>query len=178
MKNQYLALTGLFVAFGALCFLLWLTRGRNAWLLRHKLKVGAMILSLSSLAISGCKSPTEVTCYVPAPQDEFIMNGPFNEQQSLLLLLSEGHRLSGSLRGSTLEAYSYTLVDMMFVEVGRGALHAVDGAFDENEEPFFLDLDESIPAGFYELRFHVESLDELGEDPGNGWDRFPLEIRD
>lgn len=48
--------------------IVYLSKG-NSWLIGKKLKVGALILSLTT--VFSCGSPPRVTCYDPAPPKEY-----------------------------------------------------------------------------------------------------------
>jgi hypothetical protein len=71
MKRQVfipIAIAAIALAFGIVCFLLWLRRGKSPGLLHAKLRLGGAILTLSAMvagtmALNSCVE----MCYAPPP---------------------------------------------------------------------------------------------------------------
>lgn len=136
-----LAVLGLTLAFVLVSWLVRLSRG-HPWLIRRKLRLGALLLGLTGAA-AGCGEGGTATCYLPAPVDEIYFDSQFRGQDGLVLDLGQGSELSGDLNGRSDSAYSYQiLVDG--TEARRGAVVAADGAFDAVTELFRIPL---TPAG-------------------------------
>lgn len=141
------AAVALTAAFLIVSGLVHLTRG-NPWLIRRKLRLGALLLGVNGAA-AGCGPDTFVTCYLPAPQNWIHFDAPFATDSGLVLDLSAGSALRGEIEEPTSTAYAFRLT-FEETELQRGDLVAVDGAFDESSEAFTLTLDPDHlpPKGF------------------------------
>lgn len=139
------AIAGLTAAFLLASWLVRLSRG-HPWLIRRKLRLGALLLGLTWSA-TGCDHGGTTTCYVPARQDDVSFDDPFYGDSGLRLDLAAGSEMSGWIYGRTSPAYAFQLAEESGAELQRGPLAATDGAFDESTEAFRLALDPSgLPA--------------------------------
>ncbi len=141
-----LAAAVLTAAFLLVSWLVRLSRG-NPWLLRRKLRLGAVLLGLT-WAAAGCEGDGITgggTCYAPLPpSDEVEFDARFYDGRGWVLDLAQGSEMTGTLDYRTSAAYAFQLVATGGSEIQRGDLAASDGAFDESSEAFRLVLD---PAG-------------------------------
>lgn len=137
-----IAVIGLTLAFTLVSWLVRLSGG-HPWLIRRKLRLGAVLLGLTWSA-AGCNGPGSVTCYLPALEDDVHFDAPFVSSAGLTLDLAAGSELTGEIFGPTSDVYAFQLLAADDTEVRRGDLVATDGAFDESEEAFRIVLD---PAG-------------------------------
>jgi len=141
-------LVGLGTAFAIVCVLLALNRG-SATLLRRKLRIGAMILTLQGVATTG--SMASATCY-----DQSVV--PWIEPTS-----SETgtiHVAAGSpvvLEGIVVDAMYEEVCYALFSGdelVTWGQVEAADGTWDSDEEPVRLTISPELiePGRAYDLR--------------------------
>jgi len=88
-----LAVAGIAVVFLVVSIMVSLSRGRSSWI-RHKLKIGGMLLVLTAFYGSGCSSRAERTCY---SQPVFIARIEMYHQKKLVtkeLILEAGKKYS------------------------------------------------------------------------------------
>lgn len=152
-----LAVVAVTVAFIAVSALVRVSGG-NPWLIRRKLRIGALLLGLTWSA-SGCDDEGVVTCYDPIPPEHVELDQQFWGDYGYRLDLAAGHVLTGSVLFRTSEIFSFQLRDATEVEVRRGALSATDGVFDASTEAISLDVGADLPPGSYQLRFYGGDVD-------------------
>ncbi|MFO7652996.1 MAG: hypothetical protein R6X25_04150 [Candidatus Krumholzibacteriia bacterium] len=159
-----LAIIVLAVVFALVCLLVRLSRG-HPWFVRRKLAVGALLLSLT-WSTSGCDDRPDATCYAPQPPEmqTFEFDEQFLPAGTLQLDVGAGTQLTGEVVDRDFDAFAFRLLSAGEQEVTRGALIAADGAFDENTEPFVLDLGADVAPGEYKLEIYPGSPDVI--EPG------------
>jgi hypothetical protein len=164
-KELYLPLVliGLSAAFIAVSFLVWITRGNDS-LLKKKLRIGALILSLSGIG-TGCWT---TTCYEGYPEDYFVLDG-MDTNREIELDLTISNILRGKIENRRGEGYWFLITDQDSVEVQTGILEALDGAFNERAEEFEIAVRSDIPTGDYELTLY-------SADDDNPQARFVLHV--
>jgi hypothetical protein len=150
MRKESFILAGLFAAFAAISLLVWLTRGQNHALLKKKLKIGAMILTLTGVITTGCNA-SDTTCYVAIAEDYILFDDLQHSSGAIVLNLDETNRLDGTLENLTTTVYSFRITDGDGNEVQRDQVVAEDGEFDDHTEEFYLEVDPNLPAGQYVL---------------------------
>lgn len=160
------------IAFVAVSLLVVVTRGRSASLIRKKLALGAMILSLTGTVTgTGCL----VSCYEPPPEctTDLSFEGAFVETADGVyrwrLTVDPGldpalhgeisHDFCAAGEGETV--FSYRLVDPHWVEIQRGDIVPEDGAFDDEIESFSIELPADLAPGEYRLRVHTVRAEEI-----------------
>jgi hypothetical protein len=160
-----LAVVSLTVAFVFVSFLVRLCRG-HPWLIRRKLRLGAVLLGLT-WAAAGCDESGPggaggggVTCYMPAPTDDIMIDDRFRTDSGYVLDLNVEHVLTGEVRYRTTVSYAFQLLLNEHTVFLRGNLVAADGAFDESTEAFLMDLGTELPPTSYELRIYAGSVEE------------------
>jgi|WetSurMetagenome_2_1015567.scaffolds.fasta_scaffold862398_1 hypothetical protein len=170
----------LMIVFAALCLLVWLSRGKNPLVLKQKMRVGAMILSLTATA-SGC-IPIR-TCYKPAPPKNVIN---FNKGGEVNLKTARGKSkqdevvanknsiLKGRLSYMREKNFSYAITDGHGNELRRNNLALLETAA-RNENSFEIDLI-NIAKGTYRLNFYRTTQDAIGQEALER--TFKLKIRD
>jgi hypothetical protein len=175
-----LALVGLGVVFGVLSLLVWMSRGHPG-LIRHKLGVGALLLSFAALLAGGAVGcpETHVTCYIPLSDAEVVSNrislrdlGPNN---ILVIDLQQSAVVTGNIlhvRGTT---FSFSVTQGQAV-LQSNDIDASDGAFDEDVEEFQITIDSNIPAGTYTLRFYSVPASRQESSPHAEIAEFVLQI--
>ena len=172
-----LATVAVALVFALICLLVRLSRG-HPWLIRRKLAVGALLLSLTWVG-SGCSNddiPAE--CYAPLVEsDVFLFDPPFQGDGALLLDLAAGARLTGTVRHCDTTGFAYRLlVAADEQELARGAVAPADGAFDGETEGFVLDLEGRAAPGTFWLEIHRGTPDAIAA--GDHLQRYGLLIVD
>lgn len=154
-----LAVVSLTIAFVLVSGLVRLSAG-NPWLIRRKLRLGALLLGLGWSA-AGCdgNGPGSVTCYAPVLTDEFQVDDSFWTEQGYVLDLSAGHVLTGEILMRTASSYAFEVRAGGETVVLTGELAATDGAFDESREPFQLDLGTEISPESYEVLVYAGTIE-------------------
>jgi hypothetical protein len=146
-----LILIGLSVAFVVVSFLLWLSRGNDS-LLKKKLRIGAIILSLTGTAV-GCGGCGE-TCYLKIPDNQFYLED-HGSVGRIELDMSATNKLTGMIRHRIDEDFWYLIRKQNGEEIQRGNVEPLDGAYDESEEEFEILVRIDIATGEYELEFYL-----------------------
>lgn len=154
-----LAVVAITLAFVAVSALVRATGG-NPWLIRRKLRIGAVLLGLTWSA-GGCDKITG-TCYDPIPGEHLEIDAPFQVDSGYRLDLAAGHVLTGTVAFRTSDSFAFQLSDADGAEVRRGALTATDGAFDASVEAVSLDVGADLAPGEYELRCYGGDIDHGG----------------
>ncbi len=145
------AVVALTILFGLVSFLVWSTRGRNAWLLRRKLAVGAVLLGLTWTA-AGCGDGPSTLCYAPAPPDSVEIDGAAGSE---ITLAADGPRsVTGEVVRRLSDSFSFLITDEADSVRQREDIAAADGAFDSPQEAFAITIAPEIPPGDYRLSFH------------------------
>ena len=148
-----LILIGLSVAFVVVSFLLWLSRGNDA-LLKKKLRIGALIISLSGIAL-GCWSERDCsTCYLVAQENVFTVEEQYMGGR-IVLDMSETYKLTGLVSNYTSEDFWYLIEDYSDNEIQRGMVEPLDGAYDEHSEEFEILVRVDLATGEYKLEFYL-----------------------
>jgi hypothetical protein len=164
MKKEtmlFLVLGLLLIALGVVVLLTMIFRA-NAPLLRHKLKLGLLIISLQAM-IYGCGSPQETTgvieCYAkPIEPDMMSLVCLHYENGVYLYDLSENNTLQVNVSNRQSSAFSYALVDTSHHLYEIGALHAKDLTMNNDWEELVAVIDKNLTPGEYQLRvYNVDS---------------------
>jgi hypothetical protein len=148
-----LILIGLSVAFVVVSFLLWLSRGNDS-LLKKKLRIGALIISLSGVAL-GCWSERDCsTCYLVAKENLFVVEDQHMGGR-IVLDMSVTNKLTGLVSNYTSKNLWYLIEDHNDNEIQRGAVEPLDGAYDQHSEEFEIPVRIDLATGEYELEFYL-----------------------
>lgn len=89
MKNHiylYLVLGVLFVSFGLVSCIVYITKGKNKYFLKKKLEIGALVITLT-FTTNGCKPV--VTCYVTAIDPEIYSQDSLNNDRQIVISKTE-----------------------------------------------------------------------------------------
>ena len=146
----WISLIGLFIAFGVICFLRFFFR-KNPGLLRYKLRIGGIILTLTGMmTFTSCT----VMCYVPAYNGISIV-----ELDSLSYLnINQTNMIRFNLNTQqSIPGLSYQLQDSNGVFIESNDVQAFDGSFDSNTEEFRVYLPVSLTNGLYKLNCCTDS---------------------
>lgn len=162
-----LAFVALCLAFVCVCALVVVSRN-HPFFIRKKLRLGALLLSLSSAAAcSGCSGGNTIMCYEPAPPaDDMRLDLQEEEHQDSVITmdLAEDNELLGVINNCTANAYSFLVFDTSDVVVQQEDIIALDGVYDSYSEEFTVTIREDLPAGYYTLSLfavNAEAIDDI-----------------
>ena len=156
----------LFAMFALVSLLVVMSRG-NSYFVGKKLKLGAAIISLTGLVMTG--SPCTTSCYDPvAPDldmfdvvepDAATWRGPVEldnatDDNALAVDPESSNVITGGINDGQNGEFSYSIKSPSGVMVVQAELIPNDGVFDEPYEPFRLELPASLEPGTNELRFY------------------------
>lgn len=155
-------------AFIVVSILVFVTRGRPS-LIRKKLKLGAVILSLTGVVLAGCREG-DITCYAPLlPSDRIEFYSPEVTEDGIYLNLAVRYILEGTIYERRADAFSFDIIDEGRNEVQSGDIAALDGAYDTETELFLIAVRRDLPTGVYTLSLY---RDTGGFQPINATDRI------
>ncbi|HNW50878.1 MAG TPA: hypothetical protein PKH79_07345 [Prolixibacteraceae bacterium] len=169
-------------AFLLVSFMLYLHKGKSAKWVARKMRIGGLILSLTTI-LNAC-DPAQTaalidnnppwTCYlVGAPQEKQNVFYLKNTSDSIILLNRHNrYTIEGEIRKRTAETYSYAIYDFLDSIAQKDNIKAKDGSFDEKTEPFEIKVDNSLK-GKYLIRFYPADKDS---QPGWSDQYFNLKI--
>jgi hypothetical protein len=153
-------LLALFCAFGVVSFLVIISR-RHPVFIEKKLRIGAIILSLSGFA-AGCGGGIGPTCYSPAaPENEIVFDLAMGSSGELVVPVSSADTLTGTIRFRTNDAFSVVIKDGSGAIVGKNNFFPVDGAFDGSPELFRIVFDTSPGSGVYSMELFSCPADSI-----------------
>jgi hypothetical protein len=130
---------------------------RHPYIVEKKLKLGALLLSLSAVAV-GC---TEISCYVPALTDSFVIDQAIASSDSIVIKKSISDTITGKISERHSNTFSYAVFDTSDNIIFKENIYPIDGSFDEGIEEFKIDLGPAILPGKYDLRFYTEPQDSI-----------------
>jgi hypothetical protein len=162
VDNKYLhpvLVVLLFIAFAIVSFLIILNKN-NPSLLKKKLKIGALLITLTSVT-GGCQDSI-VTCYDPIPSDMFYLD-QVSQGNEISVNLKDKDYLSGRIENRNYNRYSFMISGKKDTLVQKDNLNALDGAFDEKTEEFKINLKGDIPSGSYTLKFYSCEKDSISD---------------
>ncbi len=151
---------GVAVVFALVCLGVVISNSRDSWI-RRKLKIGALLLSLTGSA-TGC-GPSPIVCYLPSPyfRDEVLIGtATYGDDgvYSLTVSPGAGFTIAAILYGRLGNAYSFVLVDGGDQIVQSGDLGAEDGDFDEENESLNVFINPDLSPGVYTLQFYAQPI--------------------
>ncbi len=157
------AVAGLCLVFAAICLGLSLWR-KNGWLLKKKLRVGAMLLSLTGFAAGG--GPV-ACCYASAGESPLVSLDGVPWGGEVTCDVNSGRSLEGEIDYCSSDRWSFRVTSPDGrTEVQRGSLIPLDGAFDQSQEAFRLNLAPSVELGDYQLCVHALAAEDLEANVG------------
>ncbi len=138
----------LVIAFGAVSLLVFLSK-RHPFFVEKKLKLGALLLSLSGVAAGcglGCTS-----CYVPVPVNQITIDFDHYDNSTGKCTIALTDTITGAISYRCDTALSYMITDYSGSVFHKDDIIPADGIFDESIEEFAIVLPESISPGSYQL---------------------------
>ncbi len=149
-----IAIIALSIIFSIIVFAVFLSNGKSKFWISKKMRIGAVILSLSSFSVQqAC-----VTCYEPAMDDMYEFER--DSTGTLSINLSDSSRVVGTIysRMSSVYSFSITSSELDNDTLDLGEILPADGSYDEPTEDVYFDIDTSLNEGVYKLNiFKVKS---------------------
>lgn len=147
----FLVVVPLAVGFVVACLWLWLRNGRSPLMTRVKMKLGALLLTITGIA--ACNGGGgQVMCYETAPLNMVRVNET-NDRGSVEFLEGDTFKVTGTILGAQDKAYSYALVDASGNTVVQDVLMKRDSAGMYDNPDFTILFDVTTPSGTYTLEF-------------------------
>ncbi len=149
-----LTIAGLTGLFAIACAGMFITGGKSKYWTAKKIKIGAAILTLSTMTPS-CRP--FVSCYDPGPPE----NGIYLNLESDTVHLNETTVLNGFIENRVSNTFSYVLRNIDSVQINQTEnITARDGAFDEYSEEFSIMIDSTLNSRDYSLKlFSIKKED-------------------
>lgn len=163
-----LLIIGLTILFAAVSFALFLSRGKSKFFTAKKMKLGALILSLTMTAQS---CDLFITCYDEAEPD----NNLYLYLQDTVNLNDSTRFIKGEIYNRTSNSFSYKLSNRENESLSfTDNIRAEDGAYDEYNEEFTIELDTNLQLGDYLLQIYNSQTNNQVDDNLNRAFTFSL----
>ncbi len=141
----YFTIAGLSIVFVIVSVLLFVNRGKNAKLLKKKLKLGAMIISLTAVV-----SASYVSCCYAPPTQQINMERTYFHTNAFFIDRSFTEEIYGTQE--YLSGYhEYSISNDEVPAYQSGYLEPVDGSLDSDYEEVVLEIKDILPNGDYFL---------------------------
>lgn len=136
-----------FAAFAAICFYLWMKRGKHKKAVSLKMRLGAFLISALGIVNTGCPV---VNCYDVPEYDMMYLNTI--DYDTIHVDYSSSNNLYGEISNRKSDQFSFVITNANNSTVFQiEDIQAADGKMDDNYESFNLSID-SIPSGNYRLQ--------------------------
>ncbi|NJO88518.1 MAG: hypothetical protein HC831_05795 [Chloroflexia bacterium] len=125
-------------AFAMVCLGVFLTKGKSAKWINRKMKIGALLLTISVWSCNSSKDEDNgiVTCYVAYIENNVVLDAYTGDV--LKIRLDTANVLNGYIYGVTESDFSFVIIDEHEVKVQQGILNPTDGHFDNTTEDLIL----------------------------------------
>jgi len=150
-------LVGASIIFIFVSMAVWLSKGQSKKWISRKIKIGAFILSLSSMA--ACSQP-QITCYDVAPLDNFQFKGTQND--IVVVNPDSSTNINGQITGRQAKKFSFNITDEKNHILYKDNIFAKDNSYDSIVENFEFQINKNIPDGKYFL--HLFSTEKENQD--------------
>jgi hypothetical protein len=159
MKKEHilpLVIALLLLALGLLSLMLFFFKA-NPGLIRHKIKIGLIVISLQAL-MTGCGSVIqtgeEISCYAKPVEPDImsLANAHYKNGKYIYAKGVDTIHVNVSDRSGNL--FSFAILDTTGKVMGQGALLPEDGLLDKSWEELFVPLPAGLQAGSYQLVFY------------------------
>lgn len=161
-----LSLVALYVFFVIISSLLMINK-KSVRLLKYKLKIGGIIITLTSMLnscdlITGTKP--EVSCYMPVlPNIISLDDVSYQNDYTLIITDMENNIVTGQIdhRASEATEFSFQVIDTFGNIVQSDNMTPVDGTFDTETEYISFEIDPSLTSGNYTLNLYDINHEEI-----------------
>ncbi len=142
-----LTVLGLTLVFAGICAAVFLSNGKSKKWVARKMKIGGLLLTLTAASCNG--GGGEVMCYETVAVNNIWMEN--QGEKGIEIMLDTGNVLTGHLTGAQDSVYSFRVSNKNNQIFQKGELLAKDGNFDQMDEVFNINLDETLSTGDYLL---------------------------
>lgn len=156
-KELYLPtiIVALTLVFGIICLMVYLSDG-NAYWIKKKLKIGALLLTFTWFANSCEKGPFENTCYLPPMPD----NSIWIKNSSDSLVFSLGDTLFLQVSNPTYPFFSYEILDKSLNSIQSDMLRKLNDSSNFSDY-YFLVFKNELASEKYKINFYGEEQDSV-----------------
>ena len=138
------------IAFSVIALAVFLSKGKSKFWLSRKMKLGALLLTLTAVSQQSC---APVSCYDPIEPNQFNIDN--NGSSGINIDLNVDSKIYGSINEREGTTFSYNITDSLQTE----NIIPTDGVFDSSTESFIIDVDTNIVTGNYYLQLYKTSQD-------------------
>lgn len=139
--NAFFIAIPVLIAFGLVSFLLVIS-GRSPRFLKHKLRLGAILISLGIFSNTSCFPPA-VVCYSPMPENCYVV---YNSTENIF---------QGSFNGNAYSELYYEITQQNSSDViESGTMQALDGTADSIGEAFQINPVNTFSTGDYTISIY------------------------
>jgi hypothetical protein len=158
-----IALFALSIVFVTVCLLVWLSRGRSNRLIAIKLKIGAILLTLTTtFTTMGCIGP--VMCYVSTGLSIAIDQDDLSSDGTIYMDLTSDNILNGTVSNYFSSMPSYAIMernsDSSDDVLQSGNISAIDGSSDTDEKAFEITVNDLTPDS-YDFRIFYSKIEDV-----------------
>lgn len=162
-----LYLSILYLIFVTVSTLLFFNK-KSVKLLKHKLKIGGIIITLTSM-LNSCDPliKPEVSCYMPVvPNNILLDNFSYENSYTLTITDMENNIITGKItdRATQSTEFSFQVVDSSGNISQSENISPADGIFDTETEYIRFEIDPSLPSGTYTLNIYPTGCEDITED--------------
>lgn len=162
-KNEYLVPVGivlLSIVFSVVCFMVFISKGKSAYWISRKMRVGGLLLTLTALMNlnHSCdrdkKNAPMVNCYDVMPE-------MYISLEKDTVYMNNSNLITGSVYGYSDNTFSYNITDTSStISLQKGLLVAKDGQFNGDTEAFEIALDSSLKTGRYVMKVFSSPVED------------------
>ncbi len=163
-KNEYLVpviVIVLTVVFAFVSFAVFLSHGKSSFWLSKKMKIGALLISLTVITQQSC---IVATCYDPVPPNYLEVDG-INYNDTLNIDLQINNSIPGTIflnEGG--KDFSFNITDSTKTDtIQRGNILPLDGIFNSSNEDFEIKVDTNLQSGIYCLNLFTADVLEQNQ---------------
>lgn len=171
MKNNWYiwaAAAAISVIFTIVSFSLWLSGGKNKYLLAKKLKFGALLIALTGV-MNGCRPPV-VTCYEVAVEPELNCVDSVDNDGNIVIMQNDD-KIEFDCEYMYYQNVSFRLEKIGYVAASDSCnLVTVD-----EKTRLSVDLPDNLTCGNYNLKLYYYNLTEL-KDESIPFKQFKIKI--
>jgi hypothetical protein len=149
-----LIIFALTLVFAVICLMVYLSKG-NAYWIKRKLKIGALLLTFSWFANSCEKNPFGNTCYDPMPAENSIWIDKGGD--SLIYAISDSMFIQ--ITNPSYPFFSFDIYDFEANLLESGLLTKRDSL--PYDTYYFIIFDKDYKAGDYKINFYGESENSI-----------------
>ncbi|OQY05310.1 MAG: hypothetical protein B6I20_01440 [Bacteroidetes bacterium 4572_117] len=143
------------VLFAIISLAVFFSKGKSGFWLSKKMKVGALLLTFSTVTTYSC-----VSCYdMPAPANRFIIENL--DGYKINLDLNIDNKINGTIEDRDGINFSFNITDTLRSDTLQiDNILPADGLFDSYVEDFTILVDENLQNGTYYLNLFAEDKDK------------------